>query len=182
MEMKKIIILVAVAIICFVGIGLLITDINYENKEISLREQAEAQRGKIESVYDQMWKIISQQAQVTESYKDSFKEIFIGIMDGRYSKGDGTLMKWIKEANPNFDSRLYEKLMNTIEIQREQFTIEQSKMLDLIREHKMLCEKFPGKYFISSEKKKPIEYTIISSTRTKEVVKTGIDDNVDLGL
>ena len=121
--MKKIIILVAVAIICFVGIGLLITDIIYENKEISLREQAEAQRGKIESVYDQMWKIISQQAQVTESYKDSFKEIFIGIMDGRYSKGDGTLMKWIKEANPNFDSRLYEKLMNTIEIQREQWAV-----------------------------------------------------------
>lgn len=180
--MKKIIILVAVAIICFVGVVILITDINYENKEISLREQAEAQRGRIESVYDQMWKIISQQAQVTDSYKDSFKEIFIGIMDGRYSKGDGTLMKWIKESNPNFDSRLYEKLMNTIEIQRVQFTSEQSKMLDLIREHKELCEKFPGKFLIDSEKRKPIEYTIISSTRAKEVVKTGIDDNVDLGL
>ena len=76
--------------------------INYENKEISLREQAEAQRGKIESVYDQMWKIISQQAQVTESYKDSFKEEVRNLL--KLMEMDDTIFKSIEDfSSLSFD-------------------------------------------------------------------------------
>jgi len=32
---------------------------SYNNQEISLRKQAEAQRGKVEGVFDTMWKTIS---------------------------------------------------------------------------------------------------------------------------
>jgi hypothetical protein len=51
-------------------------------------------------------------------------------------------------------------------------------MLDIVREHKTLCSTYPGKWFISNTT--PIEYTVVSSTRSKDVMNTGLDDDVDL--
>ena len=152
--------------------------LSYNNQEISLRKQAKAQRGKVEGVFDTMWKTISQQAQVSNEYKDAFKEIYPDLIAGRYSQGDGSLMKWIQEANPEFDTSLYKHLMQTIEVQRIQFQKSQERMLDLIREHETLCETYPSKWFISN--KTPIEYTVISSTKSKMTMETGIDDDVEL--
>ena len=151
---------------------------SYNNQEISLRKQAEAQRGKVEGVFDTMWKTISQQAQVSNEYKDAFKEIYPDLIAGRYSQGDGSFMKWIQEANPEFDTSLYKQLMQTIEVQRLQFQKSQERMLDLIREHETLCETYPGTWFVKN--KAPIEYTIISSTKTKLTMETGVDDDVDI--
>ena len=94
---------------------------NYNNQEVALREQAEAQRSKVEGVHDAMWKIISQKAQVSNEYRVGFDSIYTHIIAGRYSQGDGSLMKWIKEANPNFDTSLYKDVMDAIEVQRTQF-------------------------------------------------------------
>ena len=152
--------------------------LSYNNQEISLRKQAEAQLGKVEGVFDTMWKTISQQAQVSNEYKDAFKEIYPDLIAGRYSQGDGSLMKWIQEANPEFDTSLYKQLMQTIEVQRLQFQKSQERMLDIIREHETLCKTYPGTWFIKN--KVPIEYTIISSTKTKLTMETGVDDDVDL--
>lgn len=151
---------------------------SYNNQEISLRKQVEAQRGKVEGVFDTMWKTISQQAQVSNEYKDAFKEIYPDLIAGRYSQGDGSFMKWIQEANPEFDISLYKQLMQTIEVQRLQFQKSQERMLDLIREHETLCETYPGIWFVKN--KTPIEYIIISSTKSKLTMETGVDDDVDL--
>lgn len=151
---------------------------SYNNQEVALRQQAEAQRGKIEGTFDTMWKIISQQAQVSNEYKDAFKEIYPELIAGRYSQGDGSLMKWIKEANPEFDASLYKTLMQTIEVQRLQFLKTQERMLDIIREHETLCQTYPSKWFVTN--KTPIEYTVISSTKSKMTMETGIDDDVQL--
>lgn len=151
---------------------------SYNNQEIALRKQAEAQRGKIESTFDAMWKIISQQAQVADQYKEAFKEIYPDLISGRYSQGDGSLMKWIQEANPNFDTSLYATLMQSIEVQRLQFDKTQQRMLDIIREHETLCETYPSRWFIRNTS--PIEYTVVSSTRTKYTMETSIDDDVQL--
>ena len=113
--MKKIILL-SVAVIMFLGVGTVVgMYFSYNNKEIALRNQVEAQRGKIEGVHDKMWKVISQKAQVSNEYKDAFTEIYPAIMEGRYSgSGDGSLMKWVTEQNPNFDTSLYKDLSQSI--------------------------------------------------------------------
>jgi hypothetical protein len=176
--MKKIIILTIVAF-CVIGFATYVSMyFSYNNQEVKLRELAEAQRGKIEGVYDAMWKIISQKAQVTTEYKDAFAQIYPEIINGRYSNGenDGSLMKWIQESNPNFDSSLYKDLMQSIELQRIQFQKTQERMIDIIREHKVLCTTYPSKWFITNTS--PIEYTIISSTKSKMTMETGIEDDV----
>ena len=170
-------IILAVMLVFITGVSCMSMYFSYNNQEVALRKQAEAQRGKVEGTFDAMWKIISQQAQVSDQYKEAFKEIYPDLISGRY-KDNNTLMKWVQESNPNFDTRLYNTLMQTIEVQREQLKKSQERMLDLIREHETLCETYPSKWFITNTT--PIEYTIISSTKTKYTMETGVDDDVEL--
>lgn len=176
--MKKIVLIVLSVIIglgVVVGLGMYFS---YNNTEVELRKQAEAQKGKVEGTYDKMWKVLQQKAQVSNEYKDAFAEIYPQLIEGRYSQGDGSLMKWITEANPNFDVSLYKDLMTSIEVLRTEFQKSQERMIDIIREHEVLLNTYPSKWFISN--KTPIEYTIISSTVSKQVMETGLDDNIKL--
>jgi hypothetical protein len=176
--MKKII-GISIAVIVLIGtVTVLGMYFSYNNQDARLRAQAEAQRGKIEGVHDKMWKVLQQKAQVSNEYKNAFSEIYPALIEGRYSQGDGSLMKWIQEANPNFDTSLYKDLMQSIEIQRTEFAKVQERMLDIIREHNVLLTTVPSKWFVSN--KELIEYTIISSTRSKTVMTTGLDDDVSL--
>ena len=169
-----------VGIVVLVVLALIVVGmyIKYNNEEVSLRKEAEAQKGKVETVHDTMWKVIKQKAGVTEEYRDTFEKVFPEIISGRYSQGDGSTMKWIQESNPEFDTSLYKDLMQAIEVQRMYFNQAQTRMLDIIRQRETLIELIPAKFFISNKSK--IDYTIISSTSTKTVVQTGIDDDVDL--
>lgn len=169
----SVVVLIAITLITVVGMYF-----SYNNREINLRQQAEAQRGKIEAVYDRVWKIISQKAQVADQYKDAFAEIYPELIAGRYENDNNSLMKWIQESNPNFDTSLYKDLMQSIEIERHSFTKSQERMLDIIREHKVLCETYPGTWFVSN--KSPIDFEVISSTKTKYIMDTGLEDDIDL--
>ena len=117
MSVKNIILASVLAIVVLAAGSVIGCYFHYNNQEISLRQQSEAQRGKIEGVHDKMWKVLQQKAQVTDEYKSAFESIYPKLIEGRYSKGDGSLMKWIKESNPNFDVSLYKDLMQSIEIQ-----------------------------------------------------------------
>jgi len=175
----KTIVMIALLVILAIGVLTCIGGyFTYNNQEVSLREQAEAQRGKVEGVHDAMWKIISQKAQVSQEYRAGFDSIYTHIISGRYSQGDGTLMKWIKEANPQFDSSLYKDVMDAIEVQRTQFMKAQERMIDIKRQHSTLCKTYPGRWFISNTSE--IEYTVISSSRSKMTMETGIDDETKL--
>ena len=168
------------ALLILVPVGMWIS---YNNQEVQLRNQITAQIKVNNAVYDQVWKVISQQAQVTDSYKESFRDIYVNIMQGRYSQGskDGSLMKWIQESNPQFDSRLYEKLMTSIEAQRISFTNNQKMLIDLKLQHDNLLDVFPGNVFLVwLGGKQKIDIPIVTSTRTEQVFETRKDDDVEL--
>jgi hypothetical protein len=178
-EMKKII-GICIAIILAIGVFSVVgMYFSYNNTDARLRAQVEAQIGKVEGVHDKMWKVLQQKAQVSNEYKDAFSEIYPALIEGRYSQqGDGSLMKWITEANPTFDTSLYKDLMQSIELLRTEFQKAQERTLDLIREHNVLLTTVPSKWFVSNKEK--IEYTVISSTRSKTVMETGLDDDINL--
>ena len=103
-------------------------------------------------------------------------------MEGRYSGGskDGSLMKWIQESNPNFTPDLYKKLMIDIEALREKFAQQQIKVEDVIREHNNTIQDPFYSMFIKDTT--PIEYKVISSKNTKNVIETREDNEVDLSF
>ena len=151
---------------------------HYNNREVALRKEAEAQQGKIESVYDTMWKTLKQQAGVTDQYRTTFEEIYPKLIAGRYSQEGGELMKFIQESNPDFDTRLYDKLMQSIEAQRAYFSSAQQRMLDIIRERETLIEQMPSGWFITN--KSLIEYEVISSTDSKNTMISRREDDIEL--
>ena len=170
--------LLVIIIITVLVVALVAMYFSYNNKEIALRKEAEAQKGKIESVHDKMWKVIKQKANVTEQYREMFEKVYPDIIAGRYSGEGAMAMKWIQEANPEIDASLYKDVMQAIEIQREHLHSAQTRMLDVIREREALIESYPSRWFISN--KSEIEYEVISSTRSKTVMETGLDDDVEI--
>ena len=170
--------LVGLIILGVVLLLLVVMYFHYNNREIALRKEAEAQQGKIESVYDTMWKTLKQEAGDTDQYRKTFEEIYPKLIAGRYSQDGKELMKFIQESNPEFDTRLYDKLMQSIEAQRAYFASSQQRMLDIIRERETLLEQMPSCWFISNKSK--IEYEVISSTASKDTMVSRREDDVEL--
>ena len=161
-------------VILIVGMG-----ISASNKEVALRSKIEAQKQVVESYYDKMWKVISQKAQVTDQYKDAFKDIYPKLIEGRYgNENGGTLMKWITESNPTFDVSLYKDLMASIEAERASFTMEEKRLFDLANQHRIVLNSFPSSIFVGGRGE--IEITVVSSAKTKEVMKTGEENDINL--
>jgi len=177
---NKIKIAIGLAVALVVGLIWFTTSISYKNQEVALRTQAEACQQANEARYDEVWKSIKQIANVTDKYAADFKAVYVGMMEGRYSadKGSNPMFKMINEANPSFDSAMYTKLADTINAQRSGFTRDQKRLIDIKREHDLLLQSIPSKWFLKGVE--PLEIAIVTSTKTKEAFKTGIDDDVTL--
>jgi hypothetical protein len=174
-----------IVVLFFVGIFISMK-ISYNNREIDIRKQIEAEKDIYQQNFDKQYKVIAQLVQVAERNaevnKEAFKEIYPELIEGRYSQGDGTLMKWIQESNPAWDMKAitetYGKVSAAIESQREDLYNQAKKLRDLVREREALIEKFPGSYFVSNKEK--IDVVLITSGKTKEVFKTGEENDIEL--
>lgn len=175
---KAIISIVSISIIFILSLIIFSMYINISNNEIRLRQRIHAQQKANEAVFDNMWKILQQQAQVTDQYKESFMKIYPDLIRGRYSQGDGSLMKWITESNPNFDVKLYDRLMINIEAQRNIFTNNQKMLIDMKREHDIMLTVFPNNIFIGGRERIPIK--VITSEKTEQVFNNGKENEINL--
>lgn len=177
---KGTIIGLSVAILAVVfGIIVFGMSMSYSNQEIDLRATTLAQQEKCKAYFDKMWKILKEKAGVADQYKEAFKEIYPALMEGRYSKGDGSLMKWITESNPQFDASLYKEVMQSIEIERTGYFNEQARLIDMQREHSVLLKKAPSRWFLN-DTLKPVAIIIVTSKNTKDAYVTGEENDVDL--
>lgn len=161
---------------CTVGIWA----VSVNNKAVDLERAITAQQGVCEVQYDTMKKTIFQEAQISDKYAEDFKKVFPEIIAGRY-KGEGNpLLKFITESNPKFSTKLYAKLMVTIESQREKFKTEQKKLLDLVREHESLTspDRFPHRFVVGGRRTPDI--TIVTSDDAKDAFRSGADNERDL--
>jgi hypothetical protein len=147
------------------------------NSEVRLKNQAGAQEQICKNNFDNMFKTIAQTAQVSEQYKESFKEIYLPLIEGRY-KDNNLLMKWVTESNPNFDTKLYDKLVDVIESKRNGFELQQNKLVSIVQEHNNLLETMPSSWFVGG--RPHLNVTYITSAKTKEVYRTGEDNDIDL--
>lgn len=164
---------IGVVILCIVGVVIL----GYYNKETALRNQFAAQDKANEVVYDQVWKTIAQQTNVTDNYKEGFRQVWAEIVKGG-GGGQAALQVFVNRHNPQFDAKLYLKLMNTIEGQRKEFTNNQKKLIDIKMQHDNLRTRFPSKLFVGG--KPELELRLVISDRTDEAFKTGKDNDINL--
>lgn len=176
MDKKRIIILSIVGVLTIMGITVFTSYRTVFDKNVQLQSEFKAQTGAIEANFDAMVKILQTKAQIPSQYAKDMKELYIPLIEGRYSNDQGTMMKWIQERNPEFKQDLYLDLMQSIEALRKDFEEQQKKMLAIVEQHDNLRQEFWSSIFLSDDVK-PLEYKVISSTYTKDVMDKGIEDN-----
>jgi hypothetical protein len=166
----------------FFGAMLAVAAVGFHNTEVALKTQYEAKTDANRADFDNTWKTIAQVAQVPQQYKTDFQEIFVGIMDARYQQaaGDGTLMRWIHEQNPSFDSSLYGKIQTVVESKREAWTTRQKELRDVKREHDQLLRQFPGAFYNIFLARDELPVVLVTSDKTEDAFTTGADEDVDL--
>ena len=185
--LKKGLIITLSIIALFVLIGFM-SYTSAVNGEVTLRQKTIAQQEVCKANYDKMFKTIAQVAQIPGEFMDkakgAFKEIYQPLIEGRYAKGDGTLMKWITESNPKFDldqfGQLYAKLEVAIESNREEYFGEQRKLIDFKREHDTYINMWWNKHVWLDSNIQEIPITIITSAKTKEAYATGEENDISL--
>lgn len=173
--------LIGLGVVVLLGVMFAFWAIGISNSEKKLYLTGKAAQQNCEVIFDNMWKTIKTEAGVTDQYKDGFKEIYVAMMNGRYANdansGKETLMKWIQESNPTFDSGIYVKLMNTIEGTRNGFTMEQKKLIDIDRQHKAMRVTFPNSLIIGG--RPDLDIKLVTSAKTEQAYKTGQENDID---
>lgn len=160
---------------------LLIYGVGVANKEARLRNTMKAKQTDNTNEYDNMWKKISQSAQVTDAQKNALKEIFVSHAQARSGGPDNNLLvKWVHESVPNVDTSTFNTLMNIITSSRDGFTMRQKELLDLKREDDNYFTTFPANMVMAVCGRDMMDVTIVTSSRTTEAFKTGKDDDVNV--
>jgi len=152
------------------------------NQEAQLRVTIEQKQVDNTSEFDNMWKKISQVAQVTDAQKNAIKEILVGYADARSQgrDGSGSFINALHEAIPNVDMKTFENLQNIIVGSRDSFAMRQKELLDLKREHDKMLRTFPSNIILGMFGKKPIDVKIVTSSKTEKTFETGKDDDVNV--
>ena len=152
------------------------------NQEVALRTTLEQKMVDNRSEFDNMWKKISQVAQVTDAQKNAIKDIVVGYASARSQgrDGAGSFVNAVREVVPSMDTATFNNLQNIIVGSRDGFTMRQKELLDLKREHDKLLRSFPSNIVLRMFGRKPIDVTIVTSSKTEESFKTGKDDDVDV--
>lgn len=168
-------------VVLFIIGGLFSYVVGINNREVRLRNTITAKQLDNTSEYDNMWKKISQVAQVTDAQKEALKEIFVGYAEARtQDAGANQIMTWVKESVPNVDTSTFNQLMNVITGSRDSFTFRQKELVDLKREHDIMLDTFPQSVVLSILGRQKIDIVIVTSTRTENAFKTGSDDDVQV--
>lgn len=118
-----------------IAIGLMsyISAANYGN---AAEKEIEAIWSNNQNVLGQYTLKVQEAVQVPEMYKNDLKEVVTAAVQGRYGEGGSkAVMQWLKEANVPFDSTLYVKMQQIIESGRNQFTTEQTRLIDVKRSY-----------------------------------------------
>lgn len=173
--------LIWLAIIVPVAIFLISTYASFNNREVDLRTTFEMQMKNRTALFDKMWKVISQKAQITKAYDSSFIRIVNAAMDPR-KDGANIMMKWVTESNPTLQAgtvqELYKDLGRTIEAERNGFFEREETLSSIQQQHSKFLRSFPNNFLNFFMGRKELEYKPITSDRTDEVIRTGKDNDV----
>jgi hypothetical protein len=166
------------AVFALIVVVYVISTLNNENR---IRQAVIAKQRDNTSEMDNMWKKISQVAQVTEGQKNALVEIFNGYAQARSGKGGGgSLATWIHESVPNVDTKTFENLQNIITGSRDRWTMQQKELIDLKREDDTILTTIPSGWICSMFGRTSIDITIVTSSRTEEAFKSGRDDDTQV--
>lgn len=177
--MQKVLISLVLFVVIF-GCIIIGKGISVYNNSIYYQTAIEAKQKDNESVFDNMWKKISQTVQVSDKYKQGLKEVLESYVSGRSTDSDNLLVNWTHEAVPNFDASIYKEINNTIIAGRDDFIKQQRILLDLSKEYKKYIRTFPNNIYCSLLGIKELDIKIVTSNKTEKIFDTQKEDDINI--
>lgn len=155
-----------------------LTYMSSNNTAVSYETEIEAIHTNMSNIYGSYEKTLFEAVQVNNMAKDHVKEVLQAAIQGRYgSDGAKQLFLSIQESNPNVDPSLYQTLQNIIRAGNKDFSNEQTRMIDAIKEYKKSLKKVPFGWFMQIAGFPSIDfddYKVVTTQATTESLETGI--------
>jgi hypothetical protein len=127
---------------------------------------------------------IAEAAQIPAMQRDDLSAVVKTALESRYGQeGSKALFQFIQEQNPQIDSAVYIQLQRIIEAGRNDFAIQQTKMLDQKRIYETSLGSFwQGSWmqFAGYPKINLDEFKIVSTSRADDAFKTGTEEPIKL--
>lgn len=125
------------------------------------------------NVYDNGWKTVVEKAQVPKEYTSQMKELYDGMMKGRYgANGSQALLQFIKEQNPSIDASVYKDIQQSIEVFHTQFAQSQTELVSRKQEYQnLLTGTTSGRFYNMLAHYPHIDmskYDIVTSAKTEQ--------------
>ncbi len=139
--MKIALAILAVLAVLFIGTaGLLgLGYISFSNQAASFEVDIKAQYSQNQNVYDNGYKKVLEIAQVPAMQATNLAKLYDTAMKGREgADGSRALVQFVQEQNPTLDNAAYEKIQQTIEVFRNNFEANQTRLIS----HKQEYERF----------------------------------------
>lgn len=170
---------IIVAILVLLG-GSYISAVNTgANHEVGI----EAQYKSNQNQYSNFTQSAVENLGVADRYKEGFKEILIGGLEGRYGEdgAQGTLLA-IQEAYPGaFDDKLYANVQRVIESGRTNFKAEQDQLIQKVAAYERDLRFFWSGFWLRTAGYPSVDlaqYKPVISGKTAETFNTGIDQGI----
>ena len=155
----------------------------FNNEEVRYRTTFNMQMKNRTALFDKVWKVVKQKAQIAKSYDSSFLRVVKAAMDPR-KDGPNIMVKWVQETNPIQDVRtvqeLYVDLSRTIQSERDGFFEREELLSSIQQQHSQFLLSFPNNIINIFFGRKELEYKPITSDRTEKVMETGKDNDVNV--
>ena len=102
----------------------------YENQIVATYENNE-------NILAQYGQKVQEAAQIPGMQRDDMKEVVTSALSARYGEdGSKAMFQFIKEQNPNIDSKVYVQIQQIIEAGRTEFSVAQTMLVDQKRAFK----------------------------------------------
>lgn len=122
-------IVIALAVLGTVG-AYFVGYLGYRNTAQSFEVDIPAQYTETQNVYDNGWKKVVEIAQVPEMQAQQVKDVYAGVMTGRYGKdGSKALILLLTEQNPQLGQEVYVAVQRTVEAFHDSFQASQTNLI-----------------------------------------------------
>lgn len=175
-----IVIAVVVGLLALIAIPV-ISYISAYNTGNALEQQLKAAKENNENILAQYGQKIQEAAQIPSMQRDDLLAVFTGAIEARYgAEGSQAAFQWLQEQNPNLDQQTYVQLQRMIEAGRNDFTVGQTKMIDIKRGYETKLGSFWGGTWLKIAGYPKIDladYKIVSTGRAKDAFEKGVEDS-----
>lgn len=157
-----------------IAFGSYVSAYNYGNR---MDNQLIALKENNKNIYAQGSQKILEIAQVPSMYTDDLTKLVEADIQGRYGKeGSKATMQWIQERQLNLDPVLYTKIQQTIEGFRNDFQVNQTRMVDVKRSYLTAQGSLWQGFWLrvaGYPKVNMADFNVITTDKTEDVFKAG---------